>query len=287
MGPGPALLPTGLLPGDLLPLALRRGRGPLRARPAGRRQGAGRRHGRRAAPVPRTAPGRRPADRVPQRVPRDRRDALPNRPGRRVGRQRADRLDRRGRGAGHHHLGRPDGRPAGPRSPADDGGQLPRQRLGAGPPLPGPLPGPGPGRGERDGRAAGQRHAAARRLAHPPVHRRGLRLEPVGLPAGRLLAGRRLRPGRGDDLRHGHSPPRRGDPRRAGPRGAGRAGGQQRLLTARAAGIRVPAAPAGRFLGRLRAGVPPAERRRHGGDGGPRPGCRAAPCRVHHHGTGH
>lgn len=72
------------------------------------------------------------------------------------------------------------------------------------------------------------------RLPHPPVHLGGLRVEPEGLPADGVLAGR-----------HGHA--RRGGPR--DPRGGPGAGPQHRLLGAGRRRVGVPAAAAGQVLG--------------------------------------
>jgi hypothetical protein len=151
-------------------------------------------------------------------------------------------VDGRRRRAAHHHRRRTRRRQRGvPPASAGDDGQLPGQRLRAGPDLPRSLPGPRTGGGDALRGPARQRDETADGLPHPAVHRRRLRLEPEGLRAAGLLAGRDRR-GRGRRLPR----PRRGA-------GAGR---ERRVVAARRRGVGVSEAAARGLLGRVRRGRP-------------------------------
>ncbi len=108
-------------------------------------------------------------------------DGLPHGAGGRAGPRGAGGVDGGRRGAAHHHGTGTGGSTHGvPAAPAGHHGQLPRQRLRAGPPLPRALHRAGARRGGRLGGAAGQRDGAGVGVPHPRVHGGGLRLEPAG-----------------------------------------------------------------------------------------------------------
>ena len=91
-------------------------------------------------------------------------------------------VDRGGGRPADHHRARTGRCARGVGASADDDGQLPGQRLRAGPYLPGPLHRPRARRRHRLGGAPRQRDGAAGRLPHPALHGRRLRLESQALP---------------------------------------------------------------------------------------------------------